>query len=154
MLGKHRRVRESKSFKNVIRVALRENYGEIGKALVNLSRMESGQMPFHMVRVDLAEYTAAYVAHVRRVFDNLLENSEKYAGVCPVRVDIFIREDEGGILLEWKDNGQGVADEKLSRIFDRFYRCDEARQEKGSGVGLYVVKYIMERHHGWVTAPR
>lgn len=37
MLGKHRRVRESKSFKNVIRVALRENYGEIGKALVNLS---------------------------------------------------------------------------------------------------------------------
>lgn len=36
MLGKHRRVRESKSFKNVIRVALRENYGEIGKALVNL----------------------------------------------------------------------------------------------------------------------
>lgn len=120
--------------------------------LFDFSRMESGQMPFHMVRVDLAEYTAAYVAQVRRVFDNLLENSEKYAGVCPVRVDIFIREDEGGILLEWKDNGQGVADEKLSRIFDRFYRCDEARQEKGSGVGLYVVKYIMERHHGWVTA--
>lgn len=122
--------------------------------LFDFSRMESGQMPFHMVRVDLAEYTAAYVAQVRRIFDNLLENSEKYAGACPVRVDIFIREDEGGILLEWKDNGQGVADEKLSRIFDRFYRCDEARQEKGSGVGLYVVKYIMERHHGWVTAPR
>ena len=42
--------------------------------------------------------------------------------------------------------------EKLGRIFERFYRCDEARQEKGSGVGLYVVKYIMERHHGSAEA--
>ena len=82
--------------------------------LFDFSRMESGQMPFHMVKVDLAEYTASYVAQkeaaysrdrlqirlrtgpdllpeismdvdqVKRVFDNLLENSLKYAGVSPV----------------------------------------------------------------------
>ena len=46
----------------------------------------------------------------------------------------------------------GVPVEKLGHIFERFYRCDEARNKKGSGVGLYVVKYIMERHHGEVTA--
>jgi len=45
-----------------------------------------------------------------------------------------------------------VPEEKIGRIFDRFYRCDEARTKKGSGVGLYVVKYIMEEHGGSVEA--
>lgn len=138
--------------------------------LFDFSRMESGQMPFHMVNVDLGEYTAAYMAQkemaadpdllkirlhmeqtgfteisldveqVRRIFDNLLENSMKYAGVTPVQIDISIAETEAEVLLIWKDNGKGVPQEKLGRIFERFYRCDEARQEKGSGVGLYVVQ--------------
>ena len=45
-----------------------------------------------------------------------------------------------------------MPEEKLPRIFDRFYRCDEARTIKGSGVGLYIVKYIMERHGGTAEA--
>ena len=150
--------------------------------LFDFSRMESGQMPFHLVKVDLGEYVAAYVAQkeaaadpdrlkfrltisgeylpevpvdveqVRRILDNLLENSLKYAGTVPVQVDLEVNEEEKGILLVWKDNGQGVPEEKLGRIFERFYRCDESRKEKGSGVGLYVVKYIMERLGGWVKA--
>ena len=150
--------------------------------LFDFSRMESGQMPFHMVQADLAEYTAAYVAQkeavtdpdalrfsfhaetaymteisvdveqVRRILDNLLENSIKYAMVSPVQVEVFMEEMREYILLEWKDNGKGVPEEKLGQIFERFYRCDEARKEKGSGVGLYVVKYIMERHGGKVKA--
>lgn len=150
--------------------------------LFEFSRIESGQMPFRMVNVDLGEYTAAYTAQketaadpealkirlhmekpyfteisldveqMRRVFDNLLENSMKYAGVTPVQIDVSIAETEDEVILTWKDNGKGVPQEKLGRIFERFYRCDEARQEKGSGVGLYVVKYIMERHKGSVQA--
>lgn len=152
------------------------------RKLFDFSRMESGTMPFHMVKVDLAEYAAAYVAQkeavtdpdelefafssekewmpeisldieqVRRIFDNLLENSMKYAQVRPVRIDLSAAETAAEILLVWKDNGQGVPEEKLGRIFERFYRCDEARREKGSGVGLYVVKYIMERHGGTIKA--
>lgn len=150
--------------------------------LFDFSRMESGQMPFHMVNADLGEYTAAYVAQkemtadpdklefhmqmerpyfteisldieqVRRIFDNLLENSIKYGGVMPVQIDISIKETEDEVILAWKDNGKGVPQEKLERVFERFYRCDEARQMKGSGVGLYVVKYIMEKHNGSVRA--
>lgn len=55
-------------------------------------------------------------------------------------------------MLEWKDNGAGVPEEKLPHIFERFYRCDEARTTKGSGVGLYVVKWIAEQYGGKVTA--
>ena len=149
--------------------------------LFDFSRMESGQMPFHTVRASLAEYAAAYVAQkeavldpreihftfqadgflpdismdvaqVRRILDNLLENSRKYAGVRPVQVDVTVREEADFLVLEWKDNGDGVPEEKLPRIFERFYRCDEARREKGSGIGLYVVQHIMEQHGGRMEA--
>ena len=60
-----------------------------GEETIDFSRMESGQMPFHMVRVDLEEYTAAYVAQVRRIFDNLLENSEKYAPFYKLYTELY-----------------------------------------------------------------
>lgn len=162
--------------------------------LFNFSKMESGQMPFHMVKIDLKEYVQMYVAQkeavtdlsevqfvmeqgsdyvegdnesaesdslpevpvdveqLRRILDNLLENSCKYAGKQPVEIWIRVRVEKEFLVLEWIDNGQGVPEEKLPKIFERFYRCDEARNEKGSGVGLYVVKYIMEQHGGSVCA--
>lgn len=92
------------------------------------------------------------ISQIQRVFDNLLENSIKYAGVVPVKIKIYLYEENDGIVLEWSDNGKGVAQEKLDHIFERFYRCDEARTQKGSGVGLYVVKYIIEQHGGTVMA--
>lgn len=95
------------------------------------------------------------VDQVPRIFDNLLENSVKYAGVRPLEIRIQVFEQTGekpGVIVEWKDNGHGVPEEKLPQIFERFYRCDESRSEKGGGIGLYVVKYIMERHGGSVKA--
>lgn len=69
-----------------------------------------------------------------------------------MKIDVSIIENENEVILVWKDNGKGVAQEKIGKIFERFYRCDEARQKKGSGVGLYVVKYIMEQHNGSIQA--
>ena len=63
---------------------------------------------------------------------------------------VYVKRDE--VVLEWLDNGRGVPEDKLGRIFERFYRCDEARSIKGSGVGLYVVRWIVEQHGGRVTA--
>ena len=150
--------------------------------LFEISRIESGQMPFHMVRADLAEFTSVYIAQkeemadpenvtfslkvgqeampeinmdveqIPRIFDNLLENSMKYAGTRPVEIEISVFATETEVVLEWNDHGNGVPEDKLPHIFERFYRCDEARKEKGSGVGLYVVNYIMEQHHGRVGA--
>ena len=89
---------------------------------------------------------------IQRIFDNLLENSRKYSETCPVKIEICVSQTGDFVELEWKDNGPGVPEEKLGRIFDRFYRCDEARGRKGSGVGLYVAKCIMERHNGVIGA--
>ena len=148
--------------------------------LFDFSRMESGQMPFHMMPVDLVEYTLHYVAQkesvleevqfsftserermrevlidveqVKRIYDNLLENSIKYVKKRPLLIEIALYEEGDMVVLDWNDNGDGVSEEKVDKIFERFYRCDEARSEKGSGVGLYVVKYLMEQHKGSVQA--
>ena len=76
----------------------------------------------------------------------------KYTNVCPVKIQVRVFNTEESVCLEWKDNGPGVPEEKIGRIFDRFYRCDGSRKQKGSGVGLYVVKYIIERHGGCIWA--
>ena len=92
------------------------------------------------------------IEQIKRIFDNLLENSMKYVNADPIKIRIYIYEEGSYVVLRWKDNGDGVAEEKLGNIFEKFYRCDEARTKKGSGVGLYVVKYIVEQHGGKVTA--
>lgn len=148
--------------------------------LFEFSKIESGQTQFHMVPVDLSEYTQAYIAQkemeyetieflytrqqeilpevlidvdqMRRVFDNLLENSIKYSNKEPVQISVTAGVDKDGVSISWKDNGAGVDEDKLAKIFDRFYRCDEARNKKGSGVGLYVVKYIIEQQMGHIDA--
>ena len=150
--------------------------------LFDFSRMESGQMPLYLVEADLGEFVDAYVAQkeltlekaqveisylkteeflpeiqmdveqMRRILDNLLENSMKYANVVPVKIRIRIYEEDSDVIMEWKDNGQGVPENKLEKIFERFYRHDEARTKKGSGVGLYVAKYIVEQHGGSICA--
>lgn len=92
------------------------------------------------------------IEQIPRIFDNLLENSIKYAVRLPAEIQVRILKRNAKVVLEWRDRGPGVLEEKLPRIFDRFYRCDEARTIKGSGVGLYIVKYIMERHGGTAEA--
>lgn len=159
-----------------------EEMNSLLQKLFDFSRMESGQMPVHMIQIDLAEYVQGFTAQkektldpsevqlvmeqeeeilpdvnvdieqIQRILENLLENSRKYAERKPVEIWLRVRKDESHVILEWKDNGDGVPEEKIGRIFDRFYRCDEARTKKGSGVGLYVVKYIMEEHGGSVEA--
>lgn len=91
---------------------------------------------------------------IRQVLINLVENAIKYgrmngeitAGVYPI--------DSNQILVEITDNGSGIAEDQVPRIFERFYRTDHARSRKigGSGLGLSIVKHIIEAHQGHVFA--
>lgn len=88
----------------------------------------------------------ADAARLRQVFVNLFENACKY-GAGKVRVDAW--HDGAGVLVTVDDAGSGVPSESREAVFDRFHRLHEG-QESGTGIGLYLVKALVEAHHGRV----
>jgi signal transduction histidine kinase len=90
---------------------------------------------------------------LQRILDNILSNSIKYAEAAPLRFFVSLQREDGYQRIVLQDNGCGVPKEKLDRIFDEFYRVDESRGRKeGSGLGLYIVKYLCEEMGGRVQA--
>ena len=86
---------------------------------------------------------------IQQVVTNLVENSIKYGktgGSTEIGVEEVIN---NKILINVKDNGEGIEKQNISRLFERFYRVDKsgARSEGGSGLGLAIVKHIIEAHN-------
>ncbi len=84
---------------------------------------------------------------IRQVLVNLLENSIKY-GREKGRTKVSFYDMDENLLIEVSDNGIGIEDQHLSRLFERFYRVDKHRSRSGggSGLGLAIVKHIIEAH--------
>lgn len=93
---------------------------------------------------------------LRRVIYNIVGNSIKYMDKRKGFINIRIKELNNFIQVEIEDNGKGIAEKDLPYIFDRLYRTDISRNSTtgGSGIGLSIVKKIMEDHGGkiWVTS--
>lgn len=85
---------------------------------------------------------------IRQVFINLVENAIKYGKQNGTIESSFYNLDGRRVLIEISDDGSGIAEEHLNRIFERFYRTDLARSRKvgGSGLGLAICKHIIEAH--------
>lgn len=150
--------------------------------LLYLSRMETGNMPISMQTIEIGAFLKSYVRgkqevietgkekitadtkeitagvlidpeQLQRVLDNLVENSRKYSETIPLRMKIKLEKTPKGVSICFQDNGVGVPEEKLPYIFEEFYRGDESRNKKeGNGLGLYIVKYLMEAMGGSVRA--
>jgi signal transduction histidine kinase len=86
------------------------------------------------------------------VVTNLIENAIKYSGPCEV-VDVKLYLKDSRIFLEVADHGIGIADAEKGRIFDRFYRVgsEETRNTKGTGLGLYIVKEVLNQHEASIS---
>ncbi|WP_170100259.1 sensor histidine kinase [Trichococcus patagoniensis] len=91
---------------------------------------------------------------MHRVLANIVENSIKYRSKewSQIRFSLVTQSDEEVIIIQ--DDGDGVPAEKIDLLFEQFYRVDEARSttKEGNGLGLYIVKYIVEQHGGSVKA--
>ena len=150
--------------------------------LFYLSKIETGNMPITLRKIEISSFIKNYVQakqelvdnekeelveetkeitaevavdpeQLQRIFDNLLENSRKYGEKVPLKMKIGLRKTPGGILIRFSDNGVGVPENKLPYVFDEFYRVDESRNKKeGNGLGLYIVKYLIEVMGGTVRA--
>lgn len=147
--------------------------------LMELSRLESGRAHLNLENVNLVDiiYNAIHIVQQGRnglvniIFDppvgkvmvegdrdllvqvvlNLLDNAVKYSPVnSPVQVSM---EDLGETLkVLVSDQGEGIPEQEIPRVFERFYRVDKARSRKtgGTGLGLAIVKHLVENHNGQV----
>lgn len=81
--------------------------------------------------------------------NNLIDNAIKYSGRQKV-VTISLRKNNNDVLLEVKDEGEGISGTEKKRIFEKFYRTgnENTRQAKGTGLGLYLTKKIIKDHSG------
>ena len=145
--------------------------------LDEISKLESGEFPLMMEHFDIAAlikeciedleakaeqhnihlYYTGKAHHpimvladrkrIQQVLINLIDNSIKY-GKKGGKTKISIFPIFGQVLVEVADNGAGIDEKSLSRVFERFYRTDSSRSREigGSGLGLAIVKHIMEAH--------
>jgi signal transduction histidine kinase len=141
-----------------------------------LSRIEHGELEVAADRVDLvaivksaielhgsaraitfsSDVTSAPVRgdadRLRQVFDNLLRNAVKYSpGGQPVDVTVTTQGDAFRVAV--RDRGIGIPEDEQEKLFERFSRASNARRAKiaGSGIGLFIVKMLVERHGGSVS---
>lgn len=148
-------------------------------SLLTMSRADAGRVALHFVPVSLVELAkeSANLLEVlaeekgqsirvegsetiqvnadrtilRQALVNLIDNAVKFSPERGV-IQIRIREDDTGAVVEVQDNGPGIPPEHRTRIFERFYRVDKARarQEGGTGLGLSIVEWAVAAHRGTV----
>jgi two-component system phosphate regulon sensor histidine kinase PhoR len=144
--------------------------------LLDLSRLEASEPAHELVRIDqvaeeevsrvrpaaelagltlTATSSAVSVSGSRRdlglAIRNLLDNAVRHTPAGGT-VDVKLRSDNGEVVLEVIDSGEGIPKRELPRIFERFYRVDTARARAtgGTGLGLAIVRHVVERHGGSV----
>lgn len=85
-----------------------------------------------------------------RVLNNLIQNVMIHSHADKIEITVSKQEESMQILLS--DNGIGIDKEDLKHVFERLYKCDKGRSEKGSGLGLSIVNQLVEKMNGTITA--
>lgn len=117
--------------------------------------LESNGIELHYKNyLDRSTLIIADPEQLKRVINNIIGNSVKYMNKDKGDISIRLKEEEGSVVIEIEDNGAGIDARDVPYIFDRFYRADQSRNSSkgGSGLGLSIVKKIVEDHGGRVWA--
>ena len=105
-----------------------------------------GDVAFH--KADFTAYVYADRNRLTQIAENIINNARKYARSD---MDVFLTKEDGRVGLHFRDYGSGIPDEDMPFIFGKFYRGSNCGEEQGSGLGLYIVRYITEKMDGSVT---
>lgn len=96
---------------------------------------------------DFEALVSADKNRLTQIIENLINNSRKYA---KTPIDIKLTHADGEVNIHFTDYGKGIPDSDMPFIFDKFYRGKNVENEQGSGLGLYIVKYLAEKMGGSV----
>ncbi len=147
--------------------------------LLAISRMDKGTQQLNFEKTDISELTALICAEqkqiretsvtletniapdifavademmISRLIINLISNAYKYNKENG-KIIVSLSEENDGVILSVKDSGIGISEENMPKIWERFFRADEARtpnDDGSAGLGLSMVKWIAKKHHGKV----
>ena len=115
------------------------------KNLVEEMAAEQGDIRF--MESDFRIQISADKNRLTQITENIINNARKYA---KSEIKISLEKSESQIFLCFRDFGKGIPDEDMPFIFDKFYRGKNCEEEQGSGLGLYIVKYLTEKMGGKV----
>lgn len=144
--------------------SLRNKPEDIGAELEKYIEGVAAEYADKGLEIRLDENTHGLMANVdivqlRSVYTNLLENTVKYGGQSravgqPLTMGVSCRGEGDSVVITWEDNGPGVPEQVLERIFDVFYRGDKARSNtsQGSGLGLAISAKLMALMGGEISA--
>ena len=141
-------------FESGIKTVVRSDFyiNELIESILELMEFESEQNKIKL-KYDSESYKDLIVnadqERILQVLTNLVVNSIKYGkehGFIEIYIEDYNKEK---VLIKVRDNGEGIEEKHLPRLFERFYRIDKNRSRKkgGSGLGLSIVKHIMEAHN-------
>ncbi len=85
-----------------------------------------------------------------RILNNLIQNVIAHSGADKIEISLSCQNEDMKIVVS--DNGNGIGKDDLAHIFDRLYKCDKGRSEKGSGLGLSIVRQLTEKMNGKISA--
>ncbi len=97
---------------------------------------------------DFAAFVNTDKNRFTQLCENIINNARKYA---KTDIEVFFTREDENVILHFRDYGEGIPDENMPFIFDKFYRGNNCGNEQGSGLGLYIVKYIVEKTGGKVV---
>jgi signal transduction histidine kinase len=152
--------------------------------LTTYSGIDSNRIPYNFHRINVADYFGDCIEEVgmdlearniklnyanmtpadtaiiadpeqmKKVINNIISNSVKYMDKKNGVINIRILDMQDSVQIELEDNGKGIPQKDLSRIFERFYRTDASRNsaQGGSGIGLAIVQKIISDHGGYIWA--
>ena len=151
------------------------------KNLLDFSKIEEGKKEYDFKETDIAQWMIQQIENFKKdeaqkeikirtqipeniprlsidrdalsqALNNVLDNAVKFL-TDKKEIDINMKSDEGNVILEVKDKGIGISHDELDKIFDKFYQGENTPMQsvKGTGLGLTIVKHIIEAHGGKVS---
>ena len=138
---------ENKTKKKVEKVDLFEVFEEVHEVINYIAKKKNIKVKYDFENkdIDLWEYSG----YIRQILLNIISNAIKYTGENgKVSIKQYIKSEK--VFIEVKDNGIGIPEEDIERIFERFYRVDKARSRSvgGTGLGLAITKHMVKALNG------
>ena len=138
---------ENKTKKKVEKVDLFEVFEEVHEVINYIAKIKNIKVKYDFENkdIDLWEYSG----YIRQILLNIISNAIKYTGENgKVSIKQYIKSEK--VFIEVKDNGIGIPEEDIERIFERFYRVDKARSRSvgGTGLGLAITKHMVKALNG------